>query len=218
MRHNDTMNEYHPQTPKEELANSLTHAAGLALSLICLGVLLTLGWSKGLWPLLVSGFYGFSLVQLFAISAGYHACPNIPFKHKARILDHCSIYLLIAGSYAPFMLLSLGGWRGWCVMLAVASLTIYGIHRKLTKQELIGFRSVALYLVNGWLVLLVLAPLARSLPSPSLDWLLWGGLFYTGGIVFYAWRTLRFSHAIWHLFVLAGAACHFISVAHVVTA
>lgn len=183
----------------------------MCLSLIALGILSILGFQGGLLPLFTGVVYGLSLVQLFAVSTIYHSVKTGELKRKLRLLDHCSIYVLIAGSYTPFMLLGLRDWKGLLMTLLCWGLALYGIRYKCTHSNPFGARSVLLYLAMGWMVLLVYKPLMVCLTPAAGLWLLGGGIIYTGGVLFYAWQNLRQSHAIWHLFVLAGAFCHFVA-------
>lgn len=200
------------QSPEEEILNLFTHGLGLVLSLFGIVFLLKLATTAGPLAYLVAIIYGLSLVQLFGLSTFYHAVRELGLKKRARILDHCSIYLLIAGSYTPFMALALGGWSGWGLLLVVWGLAGYGIYYKNTHPNPFGVRSVLLYLFMGWLVALVFQPLTQCLSAWGMRWLVAGGLAYTFGILFYAWQQLRYSHGIWHLFVLAGAAGHYFAV------
>ena len=181
------------------------------MSLIAFAVLTVLGFQNGFLALFTGTVYGLSLVQLFAISTIYHSAKTGELKRKLRLLDHCSIYVLIAGSYTPFMLLGLGDWRGVVMTILIWGLALYGIRFKCTHANPFGIRSVLLYLVMGWMVMLVYKPLRLCLTPAAGTWLLGGGLIYTGGILFYAWQNLRQSHAMWHLFVLGGAFCHFVA-------
>lgn len=201
------------QTPKEELYNRLTHGLALAVSLVGLGCLLTLSWDNGWGARFVAAIYGGSLVQLFAASTFYHSTVELSLKRKARILDHCSIFVLIAGSYTPFMLLALGGWKGWALLLLVWVLTGFGIYHKCTSENPFGVRSVLFYLLLGWLVMVVYNPLVAALGPSAKFWLVSGGMAYTAGTPIYAWKSLSYSHCLWHLFVMAGAVCHFLAVA-----
>ena len=203
------------QTPQEEIVNWLTHGFGLALSLVGLGALLVLSAPQGIGALIVCLVYGLSLVTLFGVSTFYHASPSGDMKKKARVLDHCAIPVLIAGSYTPFMALGLGGWKGWAVLLAVWFLAFVGIRHKLVSSNPFGAASVGLCLLMGWLVILVWQPLTNSLAPAALAWLVAGGVAYTLGVPVYAWRSLPYGHGIWHGFVLAGAGCHYIAVVQV---
>lgn len=199
----------------EELANSLTHGAGLVASLIALPILLmtTTRGEGDAWHLTGSIVYGVSVILLYAASTFYHAMGEGRTKEVLRVLDHSAIYLLIAGSYTPFMLGALRGPWGWSLLAVIWTLAIVGIVGKCT----IGFRfpwlSTALYLGMGWLIVIAARPLMASVPSAGLAWLAAGGLCYTGGVVFYARdRRIRFGHAWWHLCVLGGSACHYVAV------
>lgn len=199
----------------EEIANSLTHGAGLLLSLVALPVLListARGTGDG-WHLTGSIVYGASLILLYGASTVYHAMGEGRAKELLRLLDHSAIYLLIAGSYTPFMLGALRGPWGWSMLAIIWTLAIAGIVGKCT----IGFRfpwfSTALYLGMGWLIVVAVQPLTANVPLAGLAWLLAGGLCYTGGVIFYTRdRTIRFGHAWWHLCVLGGSACHYVAV------
>jgi hemolysin III len=201
-----------PQSPSEERFNFLTHGFALVLSLIGLGALLVLAGQRDLSTLAACAVYGISLIILFATSTFYHACALGSVKSTARILDHCAIPILIAGSYTPLMVLALGhDWRGWSVLLAVWAMAAYGIRHKFTSSDPFGAASVVLCLVMGWLVVLVWHPLVACAPGAA-GWLVAGGVAYTAGVPFYAWSKLPYNHGIWHLFVMAGAACHYVAV------
>lgn len=200
------------QTPAEERLNQVTHGIGLALSLVGMGALLSAGVTRGVGVLVVALVYSLAMTQLFAVSTLYHCHPTSTRKSRLRILDHCAIYILIAGSYTPFMVLSLGGWRGWGLLTAVWLLAAFGVRYKLCHPNPFGVWSVLLYLIMGWSVVLVLPQLIAVLPAGALAWLVAGGVAYTLGVPFYAWQSLPYSHGIWHLFVLLGAVCHFCAV------
>ena len=204
-----------PQSPQEERFNTLTHGLGTALSLVGLGAMLVLAAPHGPVAVFVCLLYGLCLVTMFATSTVYHALSQGPRKCLARKLDHCCILVLIAGSYAPFMMLALGGVKGWGVLLAVWALAIAGIRHKFVSKNPFGAASVILCLLMGWLILAVWKPLVMCLAPSALWWLVAGGIGYTAGVPFYAWRGLPYGHGIWHLFVLAGAGCHYVSVLQV---
>ena len=200
------------QHPEEERLNRITHGLGLVLSLIGLGALCSAGTTRSIGVMAVCLVYGLSLVQLFAVSTLYHHQPTSLAKSRLRILDHCAIYVLIAGSYTPFLILSLGGWKGWSLLIGVWLLAFFGIRYKLVHPNPFGAWSVVLYLAMGWSVLLVLPSLFAVLSAGAQFWLVAGGVAYTLGGPFYAWQSLRYSHGIWHLFVLMGAAFHYLAV------
>ena len=157
--------------------------------------------------------FGATLVLMYSTSTLYHALPSGTAKRVFRVLDHAAIYLLIAGTYTPFMLGVMRGAWGWTLLVIVWSLALFGIVAKST----LGFRyprlSTALYLAMGWLIVVAVRPLVTYVQPAGLAWLAAGGLAYTGGVAFYVTDTrLRFGHALWHLFVIAGSVCHFVGV------
>jgi hemolysin III len=197
----------------EELANSITHGLGLVASIIALPVLLLrAGSSNNPSALTGAAIFGSTLILLYAASTFYHALPVSRGKHLARMVDHAAIYLLIAGTYTPFALGPLRGPWGWSLLIVIWTLAVAGI---LTKAR-VGFRlphlSTAVYLMMGWLIVVALKPLVANVPPAGIFWLAAGGLAYTGGVVFYAMKAVRYSHMVWHLFVAAGSACHFVAV------
>ena len=197
----------------EEIANSVTHGIGLVASLIALPVLVIAGLSRGdLW--LVVGFtiFAVSMIALYAASTTYHALPHSPAKRVARRLDHAAIYLLIAGTYTPFTLGVLRGGWGWLMLGIIWSLAILGVLFKTVYGVRYHRASTVVYVLMGWLALLAAQPLLANMPVPGIAWLVAGGLLYTGGVVFFVWKHLRYSHMVWHLFVLGGTVCHFIAV------
>ena len=197
----------------EELANVITHGVGLALSIAGLVVLLILAAMHGGPRLIVScAIYGSTLVCLYAASTLYHGIPSPRRKRALRIFDHSAIYLLIAGTYTPFLLVNLRGGWGWSLFGIVWGLAMAGILFKFLFVDRFSFFSTLLYLLMGWLVLIALKPLLASVPSTGLRWLFAGGLLYSLGVVFYAWKNLPFNHVIWHLFVLAASTCHYLAV------
>lgn len=199
----------------QEAANSLTHGAGLLASLIALPVLLLAVTSDNGdgWHLTGSIVYGVSLILLYGASAFYHALPDGPRKHTFRVLDHSAIYLLIAGTYTPFMLGALRGPWGWTMLAIVWSLAVIGIVGKCTLGFRFPWLSTALYLGMGWLIVIALPAMRQFVPPAGLAWLLAGGLCYTGGVFFYVRdRRWRYGHALWHLCVLGGSVCHYVAV------
>lgn len=198
----------------EALANSVTHGLGLAASLVAVPVLVTAAAARG-DRLNVAGavIYGASLVILYAASTLYHSFVNSPARNMLRVVDHSAIYLLIAGSYTPFALGPLRGPFGYSLLAAVWSMALAGIALKAKKQLGKPWIIVAPYVAMGWIAVLGIRPMWTHIGPAGLAWLLAGGLFYTGGTVFYAKdKRLRYGHAVWHLFVLAGSTCHFFAV------
>ena len=199
------------QSKAEEIANSVIHGVGLLLSLAALPLLVVIASSHGdPWRLAAATLYGATLVLLYASSTFYHAVPVARVKGVLQRCDHAAIYLLIAGSYTPFLLGPLRGPWGWSLLAVIWTLAIAGVAFKAVCGIRLPHLSTALYLAMGWLVVVAAVPLVRNVPTAGLAWLLAGGLFYTGGVLFYVLDSrLRYGHAVWHVFVLAGSAAHF---------
>lgn len=213
------MSVHRPQTRGEELANTVTHGIGLVASLVGLPTLVMVAARSGTARQIVAcSVFAATLVILYAASTLYHALPSSRAKQVLRVVDHSAIYLLIAGSYTPFALGVLGGGWGWTLFGLIWGLAAFGILYK----TLLGFRfprlSTLLYVGMGWLAVVAIGPLTEALPAGGLAWLLAGGLCYTAGVPFYVRDRLRYRHAVWHLFVLAGSACHYAAVLRYATA
>ena len=197
----------------EEIANTVTHGIGLLLSIAGFVVLLVFAILRGTaWHVVACSIYGATLTCLYAASTLYHAAVSARLKRALRIFDHSAIYLLIAGTYTPFLLLNLRGPWGWSLFGAIWGLALAGI---LFKFWFVGHwehLSTAIYVLMGWLALIATKPVLAHVPSTTLWWLLAGGLFYSGGVIFYVWKRLPYSHAVWHVFVLAGSTCHYFAV------
>ncbi len=201
---------------REEVASLLTHAVGTVLSIAALAVMLVLANGDPL-KLVSAAVFGSSLVLLYASSTLYHFFTAPRWKARFQALDHACIYLLIAGSYTPVTLITLQGASGWWLFGTVWSLATVGVLIKtLGKSKKDHWISTALYLAMGWLILFAIGPLIRELPMAGVWWLVAGGFTYSFGIIFYAWHKLPFNHAIWHLFVLGGSACHVMAIARYV--
>jgi hemolysin III len=202
------------QSLAEEVANSITHGVGLLAALAALPLLLiTGGGPRDAWQIVGGGVFGATLVLLYFASTLYHALPPSRAKRVLRVIDHSAIYLLIAGTYTPFTLGALRGLWGWALLGIIWCLALLGIAAKCT----VGFRfprlSTVLYVAMGWLALIIAKPLIDSVSSSGLAWLLAGGVCYTGGVIFYVTDgKVRFGHALWHMFVVAGSTCHFFAV------
>lgn len=197
----------------EAVANAVTPGLGLLLSLVGLGVLVFLAATYGQTIHIVScSIYGASLVLLYAASTLYHSVQSPPIKHIFRIIDHCSIYLLIAGTYTPFTLVLLHGGWGWSLFGIIWGLSVFGIIFKIFFVNRFKVVSVSVYLLMGWMALVAIKPMLALVPTGGMIWLLTGGVAYSSGVVFYAWKRVPFNHAIWHLFVLMGSACHYFAV------
>lgn len=200
-------------SPAEEIAHSLTHGVGLLLGIAALILMVVISASHGTAVHVVSSaVFGTTLILLYATSTLYHALPPGPAKRVFRVLDHAAIFLLIAGTYTPFTLVTMRGPWGWSLFGIVWGSALSGI----LLEAFTGGRGrrlqLALYLAMGWSVVAAVRPLVQRLETGGLVLLVAGGLAYTAGILFYLRRSLRFHHAIWHVFVLAGSICHFFAV------
>jgi hemolysin III len=201
----------------EELANSVTHGIGLALSIAGFAVLLILAVMHGSgWHIVSCAIYGSTLVSLYAASTLYHGITSRRLKRMLRVCDHSAIYLLIAGTYTPFLLVNLRGAWGWSLLGVVWGLAMAGVIFKAWFVDHFSILSTIVYLLMGWLALVAVKPLLALVPLAGLIWLVAGGLMYTVGVVFYAWKKVPFNHVIWHVFVLAGSTCHYIAVIYAV--
>ena len=193
---------------REEVASLVTHGIGVVFSVIALVVMLVLAAGDPL-KVVSAAVFGSSLVLLYASSTLYHFFTSPRWKARFQVLDHICIYLLIAGSYTPFTLITLKGAWGWSILGAVWAMAIGGVFLKtFWKGRKDHWLSTALYLLMGWLIVLAFGPLMREMPMAGIAWLAAGGLAYSFGVVFFAWNRLPFNHAIWHLFVLGGSVCH----------
>jgi hemolysin III len=202
-------------TVKEEVLSSIVHGIGIVLGVVSLTLLVTLSAVyANVWAVISTAVFGASIILLYTASTVYHAIPNPVVKTKLKKLDHISIYYLIAGSYTPFVLVSMRGAIGWTIFGIIWGLAILGTILKLCLKNTSGTKvwSVGLYLGMGWMVAFASKRLFQLLPSSGLTFLILGGLFYTLGIFFYVWKSKKYTHAIWHLFVLLGTFMHFFAV------
>ena len=200
-------------SPIEERLNIASHAMGLTLSLAALYFLLARALHHGdFWSLFSVGLFGVSLVALYAASTAYHSASAPDRRQRLRIVDHAAIYLLIAGTYTPFSLLVLKGVVGWVIFGVSWFMAALGITLKLFFTGRFTLVSTLLYVSMGWIILFAIRPLVTNISPEGLHWLIAGGVAYTVGALIYMVKSLRFSHAIFHVFVLMGSACHFISV------
>lgn len=198
---------------REEIANTLTHGLGAIASLGGGIVLITLTASLGdPWRLISAIVFCSSLLLLYSASTVYHAIRDKLLKARLKVVDHCAIFILIAGTYTPFTLVDLRGGWGWTLFGIVWGLAGAGVIFKLFCTGRLNVLSTLMYIGMGWLVLVAIQPMLRHVPAVALIWLLAGGLAYTIGTVFYHNRRIPYSHTIWHLFVLGGSTCHFIAV------
>ena len=201
------------ETRREEIANSITHGIGAALSIAALSVLVVFAGLRGdAWRVVSFAIYGATLVLLYLASTFYHVFPNPRVKRVFHVFDHSAIFLLIAGSYTPFCLVTIRGGWGWSLFGVVWGIAIFGIVFKAFFTGRYNFVSTALYIAMGWIAVIAIRPLVAQLPTGAFAWILLGGLSYTVGVVFYAWERLPYGHAIWHLFVLGGSTLHFFAV------
>lgn len=198
----------------EEIANAVTHGVAALMSIAGLAILVGFAVAYSGSPTVITAVsvFGASMIFLYVASTLYHAIPNPKAKRILQRLDHSMIYVLIAGSYTPFCLVTLKGVTGIGLCIAVWSIAIAGIALQgiLIKQS--KWLNSLLYLAMGWLVILVIEPLIQNLPNGGLWLLTAGGLSYSLGVIFYIWKALPYSHAIWHLFVFAGTVLQFLAV------
>lgn len=203
-----------PYTIKEEVWSSIIHGLGIALSIAGLVVLVVLAAKyRDAWTVVSTAIFGASMIILYTASTVYHAIPNLEIKQKLKKFDHISIYYLIAGSYTPFLLVCMRGTLGWTIFGIIWALALTGTILKLvTSGNGTKLWSIGLYLIMGWMIVIASKQLVTALPPLGLKFLILGGVFYTSGILFYIWKSRRYTHAIWHGFVLSGTIMHFFAV------
>lgn len=203
-----------PQSFGEERANSLCHGLALLASVVALPILIVNAiHDGGAAAIIGASVFGATLILLYLASTIYHALPDGKAKRVFLVLDHCAIFLLIAGTYTPFTLGVLRGAWGWTLFGLVWGFAAFGILTKTLATARSGVLSTSLYLVMGWLVVIVAKPMVELVPAAGLWWLLAGGLAYTLGIVFFVLgHRIRYAHFVWHLFVVTGSACHVVAV------
>ena len=197
------------QTKLEEQLNAWSHGVGAALGVAGLVLLIVYVNSEVPYSLFGVNIYGISIITLFLASTLYHAVKGEKRKHYFRIIDHISIYLLIAGTYTPVLLILLTDSLGWTLFWIVWGIAFFGVFLKLFFTGKFEVFSTSLYLAMGWLIVFDFSNLSEALGPNGVLWLFAGGMFYTVGILFYALQRLPFNHVIWHIFVLAGAVCHY---------
>ncbi|HEX2206436.1 MAG TPA: hemolysin III family protein [Longimicrobium sp.] len=198
--------------PRWELANALTHGAGVVAALAGAAVLIVAAASYGgAREIVSSAVFGATLVLLYTASTVYHAERRPEVKARLKVFDHCAIYLLIAGTYTPFTLIGLRGGWGWSLFGVAWGLAVAGVVFKLFFTGRFPRVSTGIYVGMGWMIVIAIQPMLERLSPVTLAWLVAGGLAYTGGTVFYHGRK-PYAHAVWHLFVLAGSVCHFAAV------
>ena len=197
------------QTKLEEQLNAWTHGIGAALGIAALVLLIVYADNSKPWSLFSVNVYGISIIILFLASTFYHAVKGEKRKHYFRIVDHVSIYFLIAGTYTPILLITLTDSLGWPLFWTVWGIAAFGVILKLFFTGKFEIFSTLLYLVMGWLIIFDFSNLSDAIGPNGILWLFAGGLSYTVGIIFYALQKVPYFHVIWHLFVLGGAICHF---------
>jgi hemolysin III len=203
-----------PVVVREEVANSVTHGLGLLASLVGAFVLVSLSVEQGeAWHVVSAVVYGATLVALYAASTLYHALKGTRARKVLRVLDHCSIYLLIAGTYTPVTLVSMRGGWGWTLFGLAWGLAAVGIAFKILATGRFAILSTLAYVLMGWLCIVAVKPMFVLLSPGALALLGAGGVLYTTGIVFYNSKRVPYSHAVWHLFVVAGSVCHYLAIA-----
>lgn len=201
----------------EEIVNSITHGIGALLSIVALVVLIIIAGKSGdIWHLVSFSIYGSTLVLLYLSSTLYHSFSNPKIKELFARFDHISIFLLIAGTYTPILLISIRGIWGWTLFGIIWGMAITGAIIRSIYLHRFRKLMVAIYLIMGWMAVLAAKQIYLHLPSTSLAFLILGGLAYSGGVIFYMWRKLPYSHGIWHLFVLTGSILHFYAIYYIV--
>lgn len=200
-------------SPLEERINILSHAIGLLLSIIAVVLLVTRASSYGnAWHIVSAAIFGASLITLYAASTVYHSATRAELRARLRIIDHATIYILIAGTYTPFTLITLNGTIGWVIFAFSWGMAISGIILKLFFTGRFNLVSTLMYVFMGWIIIFAVKPLIASLPTAGLFWLVAGGLSYTVGAIIYSIKKVPLNHATFHLFVLGGSICHFVAV------
>mgnify|MGYP000978284249 CR=1 FL=1 len=206
---------YYPH--KEEVLNVITHFLGFVLSVAALALLVTFASIYGtVWHIVSFSIFGSTMVVLYLASTLYHSARRKTLRQKLNVFDHSAIYLLIAGTYTPFMIDELRGGWGWSLFGVIWGLAVVGIIVKLFWTGRFQLISTLVYVAMGWLVLIAIKPMVAELSSTTLIWLVAGGVAYTVGTPFFHRDQMRHSHAIWHLFVIAGTACHAVAVASII--
>ncbi|PYS83983.1 MAG: hemolysin III [Acidobacteria bacterium] len=199
--------------PVEEVANCITHGVGLVLSIAGLVALVVVACMYGGALQVVSGsVYGASLVILYTASTLYHGARSPRRKRLLQVVDHCGIYLLIAGTYTPFTLVTLRGGWGWTLFGLVWGLALAGILFRVLFGDRYRPVAVASYVLLGWLCVIAVKPILATVPTGAILWVVAGGVAYTSGVAFFASERIPHGHAIWHLFVLGGSICHYMAV------
>lgn len=205
-------------SPKEERLNVISHGLGLVLSAFGL-VLLVMRSLQFSNAILTTAFvvYGFSLITLYSASTFYHRTQNPRLRYRLKVFDHIAIFILIAGTYTPFSLVTLSGTTGWIILIVAWIIAFLGAILKIFFTGRFKILSTLMYVGMGWIIIFAIKPLLENLDMAGVWWLFAGGLAYTMGAIFYNLSRLKYNHAIFHIFVLAGSFCHFISIYYYVT-
>jgi len=201
-----------PQSVGEEIANSVSHGIGAVAAVAVTPLLVISAIPHGAASVVGASIFAATMITLYLTSTLYHALPGVRVKRVLRVLDHSAIFLLIAGTYTPFLLGVLRGGWGWTLFGIIWGLALAGVVFTAIVPLRYPIITTVIYIAMGWLVVVAVVPLWQRMPPEGLLWLLAGGLAYTGGVAFYAARRLRYAHLIWHLFVLTGSACHCVAV------
>ena len=197
----------------EEIANSITHGIGVILAIVALGVLAFFSGRYGnVWHIVSVCIYGTTLILLYTASTLYHSIQQPRVKIILQTLDHSAIFLLIAGTYTPFTLVSLRGPWGWSLFGVIWGLAVLGMLFQLSSLRHWRTASIVLYLCMGWVVIVAIKPLIASVATGGIIFLVLGGVAYTSGVLFYKQKSLKYHHAVWHLFVLTGSIMHFLAI------
>lgn len=199
------------ESPEEELSNAISHGIGAILSVVGLVIMVKLAVPLSAWHVTSVAVFGSSLILLYAASTVYHLVTTHRLKRIFQILDHALIFVLIAGSYTPWLLVNLRGPWGWSLFFVVWGIALAGMILKAFFLPRFQRLGAALYVVMGWIVCIAIKPLIESVGPIGMSWLVAGGLCYTGGVAFFLMKR-KYSHLIWHLFVMAGSICHVIAV------
>lgn len=206
----------HTYSKKEELANAITHGIGIALSIAALVILIVYASLYGtVTHILTFIVFGVTMLLLYTNSTILHIMPKGKAKDIFEIFDHASIYLFIAGTYTPLMLIVVPGAISWVIFGLVWGLAVIGVIFKVFFVKRFLFMSTILYILIGWLAIIVIKPLMENLSTGSLTLLIAGGVLYTIGTIFYMWKLFPYHHAVWHVFVLGGSVCHFFLVLNI---
>jgi hemolysin III len=210
----DSQNKpFSSESSSERLFNTITHGIGSVLSIVALVLMLVYAsYNSDAWSIVGVSIFGTTLILLYMSSTLYHAFSNGRVKQIFKTLDQSFIYLLIAGTYTPVLLITLRNTLGWTVFVLIWAMAIGGITHRIFFFDKFKKLSLVSYIVMGWLSLIVFKSLLNVAPAELVVWLLIGGAFYTGGLIFYSWEKLPFNHAIWHLFVLGGSFSHFMGI------